>query len=61
MDLSVEWMRHGIANWIAFWGINTLLFNPILSVVLIAIIVFSVSFAISYIFNHIPHANRYVV
>jgi len=40
---------------------NTLSFNPILSIPVIAIIVFAVSYIISGILNHIPILKKYVV
>ena len=42
-------------------GLNTLSFNPILSVACISLLVFAVSFAVSAILNHIPAVNRYMV
>ena len=43
------------------FGINTLSFNPILSVVLISVIVYAISLIISAILNNIPIINRYIV
>ena len=42
-------------------GLNTLSFNPIISVPIIGIMVFVISFAISGILHHIPILNRYIV
>ena len=42
-------------------GLNTLSFNPVLSVLSIGIIVFVVSFVISAILNHIPIIKKYMV
>ena len=42
-------------------GLNTLSFNPLLSVPIIGIIVFATSFAVSAVFNHIPILRDYVV
>lgn len=42
-------------------GLNTLLFNPILAVLVIGVIVFIVSFAISGGLNKIPILNKYIV
>lgn len=41
--------------------LNTLTFNPILSIPIIAILVFLISFLISGILNHIPILKKYVV
>ena len=46
---------------IKFCGLNTLSFNPILSVPVIAVIVFVFSFSISAILNHIPLLKKYIV
>lgn len=43
------------------FGLNTLSFNPILSVPVIGVIVFFVSFAISGVFHRIPVLKKYVV
>ncbi len=43
------------------FGINTLMCNPIISVPLIGIIVFSISYTISYIINKIPVLNKFIV
>lgn len=43
------------------FGLNTLSFNPILSIVVILLIVSVISFAISWICNHIPFLNKYIV
>ncbi len=45
----------------ACFGLNTLSFNPALSVVFIGIVVFVVSFVISSILNHIPILKKYIV
>ncbi len=42
-------------------GLNTLSFNPILSVIFISIIVAVVSFGVSAILNHIPVVKKYAV
>ena len=42
-------------------GFNTLSFNPALSVPIIGIIVFVISYVISGILHHIPVLNRYIV
>lgn len=42
-------------------GLNTLSFNAIGAVLLIAAIVFVVSFVISAVLNHIPFLNKYIV
>lgn len=42
-------------------GLNTLSFNPILSVIVIGIIVFIVSFSVSGILNHIPVIKKFAV
>ena len=44
-----------------YYGINTLSFNPIVSVPSIAVIVCIISFGISCILNNIPLLNKYVV
>ena len=46
---------------INFCGFNSLSFNPILSVPVISIIVFVISFLISGILNHIPILKKYIV
>lgn len=43
------------------FGLNTLSFDPLLSVISIGIIVFLVSFAVSLILNHIPVIKKYIV
>ena len=45
----------------SMFGINTLSFDPVLSVTGIAAIVFIVSFIVSWILNHIPFVNKYIV
>ena len=47
-----------ILNWL---GLNTLSFNPIFSVPIIGIIVFTLSFMASAICNKIPKLNKYIV
>lgn len=42
-------------------GLNTLSFNPVLSVIYITFIVFVISFAISIVLNHIPLIKKYIV
>jgi len=42
-------------------GLNTLAFNPLLSIPVISVIVFVISFAISAVLNHIPFINKYIV
>ncbi|MBQ9389107.1 MAG: acyltransferase family protein, partial [Synergistaceae bacterium] len=42
-------------------GLNALTFNPIVSVPLISVIVFVISFAISAVLNHIPVLKKYIV
>jgi hypothetical protein len=42
-------------------GLNTLSFNPLLSVIIISILVFLFSFLISAILNHIPIVKKYFV
>lgn len=42
-------------------GLNSLSFHPLISVPIIAIIVFIISFFISMCINHIPVLNRYIV
>ncbi len=42
-------------------GLNTLSFNPLLSVIVIGFIVYTVSFIISTILNHIPIVKKYLV
>lgn len=42
-------------------GLTTLSFNPILSIAVILVIVSVVSFAVSWICNHIPFLNKYIV
>lgn len=42
-------------------GLNTLSFNPILSVCCISVLVFVLSFAISGVLNHIPVVKKYMV
>lgn len=42
-------------------GINSMTFNPILSVPLLAVIVFCSSYAISYLCHKIPVLNKYIV
>ena len=44
-----------------FFGLNSLSFNPIFSVVLISILVFIISFMISGILNNIPVLKKYIV
>ena len=43
------------------FGLNTMSFNPILSVIVITLITCVISYAISYICNHIPLLNKYIV
>ena len=43
------------------FGLNTLSFNPIISVPVIGVMVFIISFAISGILHHIPVLNKYIV
>ena len=43
------------------FGVNTLSFNPILSVIVISIIVYIISFCISALLNKIPIVNKYLV
>ena len=42
-------------------GLNTLSFNPVLSVLAITCIVFIISFVVSAILNHIPLVKKYIV
>lgn len=42
-------------------GLNTMSFNPVLSVISISAIVFVISFVVSYVCNHIPVLNKYIV
>ncbi len=42
-------------------GINTLVFNPLLSVPVIGIIVFVISYSVSAVLNHIPILEKYIV
>ncbi|MBQ9389586.1 MAG: acyltransferase family protein [Synergistaceae bacterium] len=42
-------------------GLDALTFNPIVSVPLISVIVFVISFAISAVLNHIPVLKKYIV
>ena len=42
-------------------GLNALSFNPLLSVPIIGIMVFVMSFAVSAVFNHIPILGDFVV
>lgn len=42
-------------------GINTLSYNPVLSVILISITVYVVSFGVSAVLNQIPVLNKYIV
>ena len=44
-----------------FFNLNTLTFNPLISIPMIAIIVIFISFSISAIFNNIPKFNKYIV
>ena len=44
-----------------FFGLNSLSFNPIFSIVLISILVFIISFVISAILNNIPVLKKYIV
>lgn len=46
---------------LGYFGINTLMLNPFISVPLIGIFVFLISFLISYICNNIPFINIYFV
>lgn len=43
------------------FGLNTLSFNPIISILFIGIIVFILSFLVSWICNSIPRINKYIV
>lgn len=43
------------------FGLNSLSFDPLISVPLIGIIVFVISFAVSGILHHVPLLNKYVV
>ena len=43
------------------FGFNTMSFNPILANIVIILITFVLSYAISYICNHIPLLNKYIV
>ena len=43
------------------FGINSLSFNPIFSVIIVSFIVFCISYSISAILNHIPIINHYIV
>ena len=43
------------------FGLNTLLFNPIISVISIGIIAFIISFGLSSILNRIPVVKKYIV
>ncbi len=42
-------------------GLHSLTFNPVVSVPVIAVIVFVISFAISAILNHVPVLKKYIV
>ena len=42
-------------------GLNTLAFTPAISIPVISVIVFVISFAISAALNHIPFINKYIV
>lgn len=42
-------------------GLNSLSFNPILSVICIGVVVFVISFTISGVLNHIPIVKKYMV
>ena len=44
-----------------YCGLNTLSFNPIFSVPVISVIVFVFSFTVSWILNHVPGLNKYIV
>lgn len=42
-------------------GINTLIMNPVVSVILILAVVYTISFVISAVLNHIPVVRKYLV
>ena len=44
-----------------YTGLHTLTFNPVISVPVIAVIVFIISFIISAVLNHIPVLKKYIV
>ena len=46
---------------IAKLGLDSLTFNPLFSVPVISVIVFTVSFVISAVMNHIPMLKKYVI
>ncbi len=51
-----------VINWLELrFGLNTLSFNPVLSVTLITLIVFIISFAVSAVLNKIPFVKKYIV
>lgn len=50
-----------VLDMIALLGLNSMTFSPVLSIPVICVIVFIVSFAISAILNHIPVLNKYIV
>ncbi|MBQ7581070.1 MAG: hypothetical protein IJU39_07175 [Clostridia bacterium] len=43
------------------FGLNTMSFHPVLSVLCISAIVFVVSYAISAVLNNIPFLKKYIV
>lgn len=45
----------------SLWGINTLSFHPILSVPVLSIVIFLISYLISALLNQIPFLKKYIV
>ena len=50
-----------VRNMLDVWGVDTMLFNPILSVPILTILVAAVSFALSAVINQIPVLKKYIV
>ena len=51
----------GVIYLLAKLGLNTLMFSPIISIPVISVIVFVISFAASAILNQIPVLKKYIV
>ena len=61
LNLGVYMVHVFVLNLLRVWGINTLLFNPILSVPMIAILVYGISVGISALIHQIPIMKKYIV
>ncbi|MBQ3346627.1 MAG: acyltransferase family protein, partial [Synergistaceae bacterium] len=51
----------GVISLLGKFGLHSLTFSPVISIPVIAVIVFVISFTVSAVLNHIPVLNKYIV